>query len=95
MRHVTVDDPHVSSHEITEICYLSHGTIHRIVHEELGMKNVCAVLCAILNSSANTPDYFMKSNVGPTERETGVYPVNKNVNSVNSSTLASDWPRQG
>ena len=36
------DDPHVSIHEIPEICYLSHGTIHRIIHEELGMKKMCA-----------------------------------------------------
>ena len=34
------DDPHISSKEKTEICYLSHSTIHRIIHEELSMKTV-------------------------------------------------------
>ena len=37
-------DPHISIREISEIGYPSHGTIHRIIHEELGTKKVCAEL---------------------------------------------------
>ena len=42
VRHAIADDPYYSIIEITEICYLSHGTIHRIIHEELDKKKVCA-----------------------------------------------------
>ena len=38
VRHAVAGDPHISNQEITEICYLSRDTIHRIIHEELGMK---------------------------------------------------------
>ena len=42
VRHATADDPHISIQEISELCYLSHGTVHRIIHEEHSMKKVCA-----------------------------------------------------
>ena len=28
VRHAIADDPHILIHEIAEICYFSHGTIH-------------------------------------------------------------------
>ena len=40
--HAIADDPHISIQDTTEICYLSHGAILWIFHEELGMKKVCA-----------------------------------------------------
>ena len=43
VRHAIADDPHISIQERTEICYLSHGTIHWIIHEQPGMKKVCAM----------------------------------------------------
>ena len=42
IRHAIADDPYISIQEITEICYRSYGTIHRILHEEFGMTKVCA-----------------------------------------------------
>ena len=42
VRHAIADDQHISIQEITEICYLSRDAIYRIIHEEFGMKKVCA-----------------------------------------------------
>ena len=41
-RGAIADDLHISIQEITEICFLSHGIIHRIIHDVLAMKKVCA-----------------------------------------------------
>ena len=45
VRHVDAiayDQHIISILKITEICYLSHVTVHRVIHEELGMIKVCA-----------------------------------------------------
>ena len=43
VRHAIADDPYIFLQEITEICNLSRGTFHWVIHEEIGMKKVCSL----------------------------------------------------